>query len=259
MNYFMSSGYPLRRDDRNLICYRGTSYHIRTRRLFGVFLITGLIVGLIAGLIICFREFLFNGVALEEATANANYVEIAFGALGGFVIAFLFALFVMLGSNSAAKQSERKMQPVKNQLHIQRGGIVCESVASCNDLEAAYTISDLAWKAGRLYLTSRAVEFYVHEYHENYRNFVIQLRDITRVTRRGLLQTRLVICSKTKTIILNVPIGTAWSWQKEILHLKNIEQYYPTYAAMPQYMPGMPGMHVPVPTIVTNPGNNTVK
>ena len=256
MNYFMSSGYPLRRDDRNLICYRGTSYHIRTRRLFGVFLIMGLLLGLIAGCAIYLREFLFNGVALEEALENANALEIAYGALGGFGIALIFALFIMLGSNSAAKQSEKKMQPVKNQLQIQRGGIVCESVASCNDLEATYTISDLAWKAGRLYLTSRAVEFYVHEYHENYRNFVIQLRDITRVQRRGLLQTRLVICSKTKTIILNVPIGTAWSWQKEILHLKNIEQYYPTYAGVPHYMPGMPGMQGPIPTIVTNNNNN---
>ena len=256
-NFFMSSGYPLRRDDRNLVCFRGTSYRIRTRRLFGVMLIMALIFGAIGGLVYCFRDFLFNGATFEETSANANYLEIAFGILIAFAIAIIVSLFILIGSNSAARSSERKMTPVKNQLTVQRGGIVCESVASCNDLEATYAIDDLPWKVGRLYLTSRAVEFYVHDYHENYRNFVIQLRDITRVTRHGIFSTRLRICSRTKTIILNVPIGTAWTWQREILHLKNIEQYYPTYAAMPHYMNGMPGMMPgPIPTIVTNNNNN---
>ncbi len=146
------------------------------------------------------------------------------GLIAGIIIAIITSIFTMINRRSVERRSKKNFKGMNEEIASKRGGIICESRVSMYDQNGVLANKDKGDKEGRLYLTRYALEYYDENFGENYKNFVIRTDDILSVDTDGSLDDKLIICSKSRNQVFRVPVGTASSWRREILHFKNMDQ-----------------------------------
>ncbi len=166
-----------------------------------------------------------------------NVMTILVGILIGIVSALIIAPSIWFGIRTLDKQSFKKFARLRARILHERGGargaIVCEGRVSIFNWNSEQEIRDFPWtivepRFGRLYLTHATLEYYDSDYKKNYRNHLIQLKDITGIEIRGVfLRNKLIIFTKGGRFIYYVEPNTAYLWRRDITHFKNLQHLYP--------------------------------
>ncbi len=169
-------------------------------------------------------------------TVNFNFLTILVGIVIGIIAALIIAPCIWAGYRVIEKQSFKKFARLRARILHERGGargaIVCEGRVTILNWNSEQEIRDFPWvvepRFGRLYLTHATIEYYDSDYKKNYRNQLIQLKDVTGVEIRGtFLRNKLIIFAKGGRYVYYVEPNTAYLWRRDILHFRNLQHLYP--------------------------------
>ncbi|MBQ8321608.1 MAG: hypothetical protein IJX92_04515 [Clostridia bacterium] len=169
-------------------------------------------------------------------TVTFNPLTIVLGIVVGVVVAIFIGFFTWLSEILIERKSFRKFSRLRARILHERGGargaIVCEGRTFLIHTNSEMELRDFPWipdpRFGRLYLTHATLEFYDSDYKNNYRNILIQLKEITGVEiRGGLLRNRLIVLYGRARQDFFVEPNTAYLWRRDILHFRNLAHLYP--------------------------------
>ena len=169
-------------------------------------------------------------------TVQFNPLTIIVGLIIGIVVAIFIGFFTWLAEILIERKSFRNFARLRARILHERGGargaIVCEGRTFLVHTNSEMELRDFPWipdpRFGRLYLTHATLEFYDSNYKNNYRNILIQLKEITGVEiRGGLLRNRLIVLYGKARQDFFVEPNTAYLWRRDILHFRNLQHLYP--------------------------------
>ncbi len=170
-------------------------------------------------------------------TVNFNFLTIIMGIIVGVIAAFIIAPLILLSHRVIEKRSFKKFARLRARILHERGGargaIVCEGRVTIMNWNSEQEIRDFPWtiiepRFGRLYLTHATLEYYDADYKKNYRNFLVQLKDVTGVEIRGVfLRNKLIVFAKGGRHVFYVEPNTAYLWRRDIIHFRNLQHLYP--------------------------------
>ena len=169
-------------------------------------------------------------------TVQFNPLTIIVGLVIGIVVAIFIGFFTWLSEILIERKSFRKFARLRARILHERGGargaIVCEGRTFLIHTNSEMELRDFPWipdpRFGRLYLTHATLEFYDSNYKNNYRNILIQLKEVTGVEiRGGLLRNRLIVLYGRARQDFFVEPNTAYLWRRDILHFRNLQHLYP--------------------------------
>ncbi len=169
-------------------------------------------------------------------TVQFNFITVVVGIVVGILAALIIAPCIWSGYRVVEKQSFKKFARLRARILHERGGargaIVCEGRVTILNTNSEQEIRDFPWiiepRFGRLYLTHATLEYYDSDYKKNYRNQLVQLKDVTGVEIRGtFLRNKLIIFAKGGRYVYYVEPNTAYLWRRDILHFRNLQHLYP--------------------------------
>ena len=146
-----------------------------------------------------------------QTTKNVRYIVmfnpviaiigLLIGALLGLLVGFITSL-VWTGKEKSSRTHFRAPSAI---VANARGGIICESYAKC----------DNSGCTGRLYLSSKSIEFYADDYKALKDNFLIDIDDVRNVD--AIAPNKIQVYAKKEVYTFTVPDGTAGEWAHEIV------------------------------------------
>ena len=164
-----------------------------------------------------FKYFGFHDVKMVftsgnyQTTKNVRFI-LMFNpviALIGLLIGALIGLFVgfitSLVWTNKEKSSRTHFRAPSTIVANARGGIICESYAKCENSGCS----------GRLYLSSKSIEFYADDYKALKDNFLIDIDDVRNVD--AIAPNKIQVYAKKEVYTFTVPDGTAGEWAHEIV------------------------------------------
>lgn len=164
-----------------------------------------------------------------------NPLSIVLGIVVALPIAILAAVFTWLSYRLTEKKYAVHFYKVTRLLNRARGGarggIICQSCSWVFDRNDEFEIRDFPWfvrpRFGRLYLTHSTLEFYDINYIQNYKNVILQLRDVSAVEIRGILRGKLIVFTTNGRHEFYVEPNTAFLWRRDIIHFRNLAHHHP--------------------------------
>ena len=177
-----------------------------------------------------------------EYTIAFNPMTIVMGVIFGVVFGILLALLIWASFLSIDKKSYEDFKRIRARIQHERGGprgaIVCEGRVSILNFNSEQEHRDFPWvvepRFGRLFLTHATLEFYDSSCHDkkkrikNYRNFLVQLKEVTGVEIRGVFfRNKLIVFAKGGRYVFYVEPNTAYLWRRDILHFRDLAHLYP--------------------------------
>ena len=164
-----------------------------------------------------------------------NPLTIVLGIVVALPVAILAAIFTWLSYRLTEKKYAVHFYKVTRLLNRARGGarggIICQSCSWVFDRNDEFEIRDFPWfvrpRFGRLYLTHSTLEFYDINYIQNYKNVILQLRDVSAVEIRGILRGKLIVFTTNGRHEFYVEPNTAFLWRRDIIHFRNLAHHHP--------------------------------
>lgn len=164
-----------------------------------------------------------------------NPLSIVLGIVVALPIAILAAVFTWISYRLTEKKYAVHFYKVTRLLNRARGGarggIICQSCSWVFDMNDEFEIRDFPWfvrpRFGRLYLTHSTLEFYDMNYIQNYKNVILQLRDVSAVEIRGILRGKLIVFTTNGRHEFFVEPNTAFLWRRDIIHFRNLAHHHP--------------------------------
>ena len=147
-----------------------------------------------------------------QTTQKVNYIVMfnpliaLIGMLLGMILGLGVGVIATLVYDKQEKSSHKHFEAPSAIVANARGGILCESYAKC----------DNSGCAGRLYLSSKALEFYADDYKSLKNNFLIDIDDIRNVD--AIAHNKIKVYAKKEAYIFTVPAGKSQEWVHEIIH-----------------------------------------
>ena len=168
-------------------------------------------------------------------TVEFNPMTIVMGIIVALPISILVAIGVWLSYRLTEKKYAIHFYKVTRLLNRARGGarggIICQGCSWVFDMHDEFEIRDFPWfvrpRFGRLYLTHSTLEFYDMNYIQNYKNLILQLRDISAVEIRGFLRGKLIVFTANGRHEFFVEPNTAYLWRRDIIHFRNLAHHHP--------------------------------
>ncbi len=171
-----------------------------------------------------------------EFTIQFNWLTIIMGIALGVVAALIIAPSIWGVYHIVEKRSFRKFARLRARVLRERGGrrgaIVCEAHTMILNWNSEQEIRDFPWviepRFGRLFLTHATIEYYDNDYKKNYKNILVQLKDVTGIEIRGFfLRNKLIVFAKSGRHVFYVAPNTAFLWRRDIIHFRNLQHLYP--------------------------------
>lgn len=170
-----------------------------------------------------------------KLTIAFNPLTILMGIIIALPISILIAIGVWISYRLTEKKYAVHFYKVTRLLNRARGGarggIICQSCSWIFDMHDEFEIRDFPWfvrpRFGRLYLTHSTLEFYDSNYIQNYKNVILQLRDISAVEIRGILRGKLIVFTTNGRHEFFVEPNTAYLWRRDIIHFRNLAHHHP--------------------------------
>ena len=147
-----------------------------------------------------------------QATKTVRYIVMfnpliaLIGLALGMLLGLLFGLLTSGLWIKKEKASRNHFRAPSAIVANARGGIICESYAKC----------DNSGCTGRLYLSSKSIEFYADDYKALKDNFLIDIDDVRNVD--VIASNKIQVYARKETYVFTVPDGTAAEWVHEIIH-----------------------------------------
>lgn len=176
-------------------------------------------------------------------TIEFNPMSIIMGIVLGIILGIFVALFILMGYRALEKHSYQSFRGVRLRLLQERGGdrgaIVCEGRVMILNWNSEQEHRDFPWlvepRFGRLFLTHSTLEYYDSscsgkniKTYKNYRNFLVQLKEVTGVEIRGLFfRSKLIVFARGARHVFYVEPNTAYLWRRDILHFRDLVHLYP--------------------------------
>ena len=168
-------------------------------------------------------------------TVAFNPMTIVMGIIVALPISIIAAIGVWLSYRWTEKKYAIHFYKVTRLLNRARGGarggIICQSCSWIFDMHDEFEIRDFPWfvrpRFGRLYLTHSTLEFYDTNYIQNYKNVILQLRDVSAVEIRGFLRGKLIVFTTNGRHEFYVEPNTAYLWRRDIIHFRNLAHHHP--------------------------------
>lgn len=135
-----------------------------------------------------------------------NPVIALIGMLVGMLMGVLVGAIVGVVTNTKEKTSAKHFRGPGAIVANARGGILCESFAK----------NDNGGCVGRLYLSSKTLEFYAEDYKALKDNFLIDIDDIRNV--KAIAPNKIQVYANKETYVFTVPDGTSDEWAELIIH-----------------------------------------
>ncbi len=177
-----------------------------------------------------------------DYTIKFNPMTIVMGVVLGIVLGVLIAFFIWQSFLYIDKKSYDDFKRIRARIQHERGGargaIVCEGRVTIINFNSEQEHRDFPWivepRFGRLFLTHATLEFYDSSCHDkkkrikNYRNFLVQLKEVTGVEIRGVFfRAKLIVFAKGGRYVFYVEPNTAYLWRRDILHFRDLAHLYP--------------------------------
>ena len=165
-----------------------------------------------------FKYFGFHKVKMVftsgnyQTTKNVTFIVMfnpviaILGLVLGALIGLLIGLITSVVWTSKEKSSRTHFRAPSAIVANARGGILCESYAKC----------DNSGCSGRLYLSSKSIEFYADDYKALKDNFLIDIDDVRNVD--AIAPNKIQVFAKKEKYVFTVPDGTAAEWANEIVN-----------------------------------------
>ena len=128
-------------------------------------------------------------------------IGLVIGILVGLVIGLIMAFYTQKQEKASAVHFRGPGAIVAKA----RGGIICESFAKNEESSCA----------GRLYLSSKSLEFYAEDYKALKDNFLIDIDDIRNVD--AIAEDRICVYANKQKYIFTVPYGSSREWAASII------------------------------------------
>lgn len=178
-----------------------------------------------------------------DFTIKFNPMSIVFGLVLGVIAGILLSILIWLGYRNLEEASYKSFRGVRLRLQHERGGdrgaIVCEGRVTIINWNSEQEHRDFPWivepRFGRLFLTHSTLEYYDSscsggniKTYKNYRNFLIQLKDVTGVEIRGVFfRAKLIVFARGGRHVFYVEPNTAYLWRRDIMHFRDLAHLYP--------------------------------
>jgi len=177
-----------------------------------------------------------------DYTVKFNPMTIVMGIIVGIVLGVIIAFFIWQSYLYIDKKSYDDFKRIRARIQHERGGargaIVCEGRVTIINFNSEQEHRDFPWivepRFGRLFLTHATLEFYDSSCHDkkkrikNYRNFLVQLKEVTGVEIRGVFfRSKLIVFAKGGRYVFYVEPNTAYLWRRDILHFRDLAHLYP--------------------------------
>lgn len=177
-----------------------------------------------------------------DYTVKFNPMTIVMGIILGIVLGVIIAFFIWQSYLYIDKKSYDDFKRIRARIQHERGGargaIVCEGRVTILNFNSEQEHRDFPWivepRFGRLFLTHATLEFYDSSCHDkkkrikNYRNFLVQLKEVTGVEIRGVFfRSKLIVFAKGGRYVFYVEPNTAYLWRRDILHFRDLAHLYP--------------------------------
>ena len=177
-----------------------------------------------------------------DYTVKFNPMTIVMGIILGIVLGVIIAFFIWQSYLYIDKKSYDDFKRIRARIQHERGGargaIVCEGRVTIINFNSEQEHRDFPWivepRFGRLFLTHATLEFYDSSCHDkkkrikNYRNFLVQLKEVTGVEIRGVFfRSKLIVFAKGGRYVFYVEPNTAYLWRRDILHFRDLAHLYP--------------------------------
>lgn len=178
-----------------------------------------------------------------DLTIVFNPMSIVFGLVLGVIAGILISVLVWLSYLKIEEASYKSFKGVRLRLLHERGGdrgaIVCEGRVTIINWNSEQEHRDFPWivepRWGRLFLTHATLEYYDSscsggnfKTYKNYRNFLIQLKEVTGVEIRGaFLRNKLIVFARGARHVFYVEPNTAYLWRRDIMHFRDLAHLYP--------------------------------
>lgn len=176
-------------------------------------------------------------------TIQFNPMTIVMGIILGIAVGFIVALLILMSYRSLEKRSFNDFKGVRLRLQHERGGdrgaIVCEGRVMILNFNSEQEHRDFPWivepRFGRLFLTHATLEYYDSscsgrniKTYKNYRNFLVQLKEVTGVEIRGtFFRSKLIVFARGARHVFYVEPNTAYLWRRDIMHFRDLAHLYP--------------------------------
>ncbi len=178
-----------------------------------------------------------------DLTIVFNPMSIVFGLVLGVIAGILISVLIWLSYLKIEEASYKSFKGVRLRLLHERGGdrgaIVCEGRVTIVNWNSENEHRDFPWivepRWGRLFLTHATLEYYDSscsggnfKTYKNYRNFLIQLKEVTGVEIRGaFLRNKLIVFARGGRHVFYVEPNTAYLWRRDIMHFRDLAHLYP--------------------------------
>lgn len=178
-----------------------------------------------------------------DLTIVFNPMSIVFGLVLGVIAGILISVLIWLSYRKIEEASYKSFKGVRLRLLHERGGdrgaIVCEGRVTIINWNSEQEHRDFPWivepRFGRLFLTHATLEYYDSscsggnfKTYKNYRNFLIQLKEVTGVEIRGaFLRNKLIVFARGARHVFYVEPNTAYLWRRDIMHFRDLAHLYP--------------------------------
>ncbi len=185
----------------------------------------------------------YQGIYTVDFNIEFNPLSIIFGLVLGVVAGIIISLLIWLGYRKIEDVSYKAFKGVRLRLQHERGGdrgaIVCEGRVTIVNWNSEQEHRDFPWiiepRFGRLFLTHATLEYYDSscsggniKTYKNYRNFLIQIKEITGVEIRGaFFRSKLIVFARGARHVFYVEPNTAYLWRRDILHFRDLAHLYP--------------------------------
>lgn len=171
-----------------------------------------------------------------EYTIKFNPLTIVMGIVVGIIAALIIAPIIWASYRGLEQVSYAHFEGLRRRLKRERGGgrgaIVCEGRVMIINWNSEQEHRDFPWivmpRFGRLFLTHATLEYYDDDKEQNYRNFLVQLKEVTGVEVRGaFFRAKLIVFAKGARYVFYVEPNTAYLWRRDIIHFRDLVHLYP--------------------------------